>query len=306
MRILQPVPQIAVPLIAVGLLAGAPARAQDLPPAIAAFAAEVSAQCADMGGTPRVGPAFATAVDLDSDGRLDRVVDLAGVECENAWSAFCGSAGCPVSVWIDGPSGLERRWSDYAQGWTLDAAAGGMALVVTRHGSACPGAPSGADSCEERLVFDGPSAAARPVAEAPAAAAAPAAAQPPTAPGWTLRAAPGGESVAVSRGAGSIETLALFCLAGEPFLAATWAGQAPETAEIEFGLSSGPVAARARREEGAGGALIAPLRGQPLAGRLAGRDSAADLSVDGAAQGRVSLQGSTRAIRAALAGCGGV
>ncbi|PJN94632.1 hypothetical protein CNY89_13370, partial [Amaricoccus sp. HAR-UPW-R2A-40] len=50
------------------LLATAPAFADDLPPAIAAYGAEASAQCKEMGGVPKIGPAFATAVDLTGEG----------------------------------------------------------------------------------------------------------------------------------------------------------------------------------------------------------------------------------------------
>jgi hypothetical protein len=289
------------------LLACAPAFAQGLPPAIAAYGAEASAQCTEMGGTPRIGPAFATAIDLTGDGRRDHVVDLAGVECAKAWSAFCGSAGCPVSVWIETPEGSERRWSDHAQAWTIDGAGSQVAIVVTRAGSACPG--SGTETCTERLVFDGsapppvsPSASVGDLAPAPRpAGAAPAA---PAAPGWTLRAAQDGSPVAVSQGAGPVASLAVFCLSGEPFLAATWATQpAPETARLGFGFQGGDVTLPARREEGAGGALVIPLRGEALAGRLSGRDAATEFSVDGAAQGRLSLKGSTRAIRGALDAC---
>ena len=67
----------------------APPRAAD---AIRAFAAEQSPLCTELGGAPPIGPAFATAVDLNGDARLDYVVDLAGIECRGAWSAFCGSA----------------------------------------------------------------------------------------------------------------------------------------------------------------------------------------------------------------------
>ena len=89
-----------------------------MPAPIAAFAAARSAECASIGGTPRVGPAFATPVDLNDDGAPDYIVDLAGIECANAWSAFCGSAGCPVSVWIAGPGGASAGMVDYAQGWS--------------------------------------------------------------------------------------------------------------------------------------------------------------------------------------------
>jgi hypothetical protein len=107
------------------------AVAQSLPLELDAMAAEQSAECVGLGGTPRVGPAFATPVDLTGDGTPDYIVDLAGIECANAWSAFCGSAGCPVSIWIARPEGLVREWSDYAQAWRVDPLGDEMA----QHGS---------------------------------------------------------------------------------------------------------------------------------------------------------------------------
>jgi len=307
------------------LAGGAPAAAQaGLPPELAAFAAERSAECAALGGAPRVGPAFATAVDLTGDGALDYIVDLAGIECANAWSAFCGSAGCPVSVWIAGPGGHGREWADYAQAWSIDGAGDAVAVVVERHGSACPDAASGAETCRERLTFAGaagPAAPAAPAAAdagspdaeatppagtaAAASAAAPAAAlEAPGVEGWTLREAPGGSPVAVSDGPGGLASIAVFCLGGQPFLAAV-PREPAEGAEVELGFafSRESVSAAARREESAGGALVVDLAGSPLAGLLSGRDTSARVSLAGAEQGTLSLRGSTRAIRAALSGC---
>ena len=267
------------------------AWSEELPAAIAAFAAEQSKVCTELGGTPRVGPAFATAVDLNGDEAPDYIVDLAGIECANAWSAFCGSAGCPVSVWITGSAGPVREWDDYAQGWRLDGLAGDTAVVVDRHGAACPGAASGAEICSERLTFDAPAAPAEtgaPTAEAtPEAAAAdiaelaPAPRAAPTealeatgVEGWSLRAVPDGTPVAVTDGPGAVATMAVFCLGGQPWLAARL-GETPaaETAELAFAFSGQTVSSAARREDSAGGALIVELADRPLAGLLSGRDS---------------------------------
>ena len=78
---------------------------------------------------------------------------------------------------------------------------------------------------------------------------------------------------------------------------------APEELRIDFGFAQGTIGGPARREASAGGAYVVGLAGQPLAGLLAGRDARAAVSVDGAAQGNLSLSGSSRAIRGALASC---
>lgn len=130
-----------------------------------------------------------------------------------------------------------------------------------------------------------------------------AAAQTP-AGGWTLRAAPGGDPVAVSTGPGAIRDVMLFCLSGAPFLALrlTEPGGGPAI-ETGFTFSDGTVSAPAGREDGLDGAYVIDLAAHPLAPRLAGRDSRVDVSLDGEAQGTLSLSGSTVAIRGALAAC---
>lgn len=299
------------------VLAGAAAaQTAALPAPIAAFAAERSAECASMGGTPRVGPAFATPVDLTGDGTPDYVVDLAGLECANAWSAFCGSAGCPVSVWIAGAEGLRQEWAGYAQAWSVDAAGSEVGLLIEGHGGNCPGSTSGAETCRERKVFSAPPVAAAPAAPAadegaspgalaaPSPAASAAALAAPVAEGWSLRRSEDGAEVAVSAGPGAFSTIAIFCLSGQPWLAASLdTPVSADTAQIEFVFSGGSASSTARREDGAGGALVIELADRPLVGLLSGRDSSARLSLDGAEQGVLSLRGSTKAIRAALAAC---
>ncbi|MBP7242910.1 hypothetical protein [Amaricoccus sp.] len=289
------------------------AQTAALPGPIAAFAAERSAECTELGGTPRVGPAFATPVDLTGDGTPDYVVDLAGMECANAWSAFCGSAGCPVSVWLAGPEGLRQEWSDYAQGWSIVAVGAEAGLTVERHGAACPGAASGAETCSERLSFAGAPAAPAPTPQAPAeATAADAVASPvaeaaamgaPAAEGWTVRQMADGSQVAVAAAPGAFSTIAVFCLSGQPWLAASLDEPiAAETAQVEFTASGATISSPARREAGAGGALVIELAERPLLDLLLER-SRTDVRLDGVAQGTLSLRGSTRAIRAALAPC---
>ena len=131
----------------------------------------------------------------------------------------------------------------------------------------------------------------------------PAAGQEP-AGGWSLRAAEGADPVAVSTGPGVIRDVMLFCLSGAPFLALRLADPS-ETASIEvgFAFSDGAITAPAGREDGLDGAYVIDLAAHPVAPRLAGRDSRVDISLDGAAQGALSLSSSSRAIPGALAGC---
>ncbi len=291
--------------------------AQDLPATIAAYAAELSGACVAAEGTPTVGPAFATAVDLNGDGALDYIVDLAGIECANAWSTFCGDDGCPLSVWLATPTGFLRDWEGMVQGWAFDPLGEEVAVAVTMDAASCPDATGAA--CVRRLVFDevvepapaevtdvSPEAGAEPANAPPAdPSSTEAALQPTGIEGWTLRQTSDGETVAVSDGPGAIGTLAVFCLSGRPWLAVRLADPAAagETAQLEFGFSGRDVSTAAKREDGAGGALIVELSGSPLPALLSGRDISARISIDGAEQGTLSLRGSTRAIRSTLSAC---
>lgn len=286
------------------------ALAATLPPAIEAFAAEQSGQCVRNGGTPRLGPAFATPVDLNADGALDYVVDLAGLECMNAWSTFCGPSGCPVQVWIGNGSAHEPAWSGLARGWTVDGTETGIGLLVQQSVEDCstPLDPDGA--CVQRLSFDAPPSG-RAEQGGPDAANATGAAPPPEAAllapdpeRWTVREVEGSGAIAIGAGPGAIYSLAVFCLGGEPWLAARLREPLAEsTAEIVFAFGERRVASAASREESIDGALVVQLADQPLAGLLAGSDVSAEVSLQGREQGTLSLRGSSRAIRESLRAC---
>ncbi len=122
--------------------------------------------------------------------------------------------------------------------------------------------------------------------------------------GWTLRALPDGNPVAVAPGPGSVAEVAAFCLSGAPWLMLRMR-ESPDAAiaSVVFGFAGGDLAAEARREEGAGDAYVIELVDAPLAARLAGRDTAVALRVGEAEAGALSLRGSTVALRGALAAC---
>ncbi len=295
-------------LIVAGL--SGPVTAAGLPAPLEVYAAQQTTLCTEQGGIARVGPAFATPVDLNSDGLTDYIVDLAGIECANAWSAFCSEDGCPLSVWITGATGPVREWDGQASGWRIEDTDETVQVAVEQTGEGCDPDP-GREVCTQRLSFKAPvmpllDPVSAPKADDPAAATL-AEALPLSAPdetGWTLRAVPGGTPVAVSAAPGSFESLAAFCLGGEPFLAATLdMPLLSDTAEIGFAFSSTTVTAAAQREDGAGGAFVIPLRASPLMDMLAGRDNNVDLSLVGTSEGQMSLRGSTRAIRSALKSC---
>lgn len=301
---------------------GQAVAAAEPPPELVEYTEEQAALCRDVGGEPHILASYQTVHDLNGDGRDDFLTNLAGLECENAWSAFCGSAGCEVSAWLSEPSGGYHRF-DFGnlQGIRIEDAAPLPRLVAGYHGAFCDDpARSGAESCSRTWTFSSNDPAVPPVdpGEPQAADAAPAgepaiaAAEAPApgprvqaiAPGWTLRNVPGSSPVALGGGTGSLAFLAAFCLGGKPFLAVTFheRPQADEVA-LRFAFSQGAIDAKAQFEDGAGGAYVVPLADGDLAARLGGRDSTVPIDVNGAPQGALSLSGSTRSLRGALEAC---
>ena len=130
------------------------------------------------------------------------------------------------------------------------------------------------------------------------------AAQEPAVGGWTLRAVPDASPAALSDGPGVVRNFLVFCLSGEPFLAIVFKeARIDEEVRVDFSFASETAGGAARREPTAGGAYVIGLRDRPLAGLLAGRDTSAGVAIDGADQGRLSLSGSSKAIRGALETC---
>jgi hypothetical protein len=304
------------PLAAAVLLLALPAASE--PPAALFEATEAAAtHCIAAGGEPAILDGYRVTRDLNGDGRDDFLTDLARLECRGAWSAFCGSSGCPVTAWLSEPGGGHSRFElGRLLGFELRDGEPLPALVARYAAPLCGGETI--EECTRTWAFasnspETPPIDPRPKAEEPAEPEPEPEAVEPAAPafpapdaGWSLRRVPGSSPVALGAGIGNIASLAAFCLGGEPFLAVTF-HQRPEDEDtvLGFAFSEGAVEVSAGFEETAGGAFVVALADGPLATRLAGRDSEVEVSVDGAAQGTLSLDGSTRAIRGALEACGG-
>ncbi|MFO1207982.1 MAG: hypothetical protein U1E40_02025 [Amaricoccus sp.] len=297
---------MASPLLplAMALAALAPAEAfagAEPPPALIEATEVATALCRNLGGNPVILDGYRTVKDLNGDGRPDFVTDLANLQCGGAWGAFCGPSGCPVSAWLSEPDGGYVRFDfGHIRGFSIKDEPEGVPAVVARYDVTACG--EGHDQgCTRTWRFTS-NAPQEPPVDAPVAAAATDA--PALAPGWTLRKVPGASPVALGAGIGNVSSLAAFCLAGQPFLAVTFRDR-PKADEVKLGFafSQGPLDARAGFEQTAGGAYVVALAETPLADRLGGRDAEVALSVDGAGQGTLSLEGSTKALRGALADC---
>jgi hypothetical protein len=298
-------------LAAVFLAAGAPVLAEP-PPELIEATEEAAGLCTAAGGEPAILDGYEQSLDLNGDGVEDFVTDLARLECGGAWSAFCGSSGCPVTVWLSTAGGGHGRFElGRLEGFEIRPG-DPLPEFVAHYATLFCGEAAEA-GCSRTWVFETnapdmpPTDGARAAEATPAPE--PAAAEPaaePVAAGWSLRHVPGSSPVALGGGVGEIASLAGFCLAGQPFLAVTLR-EPPEAERIRlaFDFSQGELAAEATYEATAGGAFVVALAETALAARLGGRDSEVAVSVDGAPQGILSLSGSTRALRGALSDCHG-
>ena len=271
---------------------------------------------------PAILDGYRVTRDLNGDGVDDFLTDLARLECGGAWSAFCGSSGCPVTAWLSEPGGGHAR---FELGRLLGLRAPRRRAAPRRSSPATPrpSAPAtDVEDCTRTWTFASNSPETPPIdpppeprAAEPAAAPEPTPAEPRRRPplrrsgGRRLDAAPGaGVEPGGARhgGVGNIASLAAFCLSGEPFLAVTF-HERPEAegAALGFAFSDGAVRRppATRRPRAAPSSSRWRTARSPRGWRAAtARSRSASTAPP---EGTLSLAGSTRAIRGALEGCGG-
>ncbi len=301
------------------LLPGA-ALAQ-LPPTVQQSAREAQADCRGAGGRPSLTPDFQATHDFNGDGQPDYVHDYNGLDCQGAPSFFCGSAGCPVVVFLS--PAYRAQPLGHVQAWRVEAGGALPAMVLSLHGSSC--GRVGSDTCERRIGWNGRELAAlgagRPPA-APAPQAGPAAPPPgpsggtkgaePSvarpAPGaappgaWEVRSGADGRAVAVAAGPGVVRAVTVLCHEGVPVVALALRAR-PPAGPVTFGLAGRSGQAQVPITPGGGDVWYGDLRNSALPRLMTGRETAMEVLMNGGMQGRLSLQGSTRAIREALAPC---
>ncbi|HEV7268097.1 MAG TPA: hypothetical protein VGN83_24800 [Falsiroseomonas sp.] len=304
-----------VALVAALLLPGLSAQAQQ-PQAVAGATAEAMAECRSAGGNPSLRAGFETVADLNGDGVPDHLLDYTHLNCEGAASYFCGSAGCPLVAFLSGPRGHAASRLGHVRAWSLDLAGALPVLVLQLHGGSCGRA--GFEGCEVRTAWNGrelarvgtaPPAVAAPSVALPAPAApsagekgpAPAADAMPSA-AWQVRRGGDGRPIAVAAGPGVVQAVTVFCHQRVPVMALALRAR-PPAGPVTLGLAGRARRAAAPLRPGGGNSWLADLRGTALPHLLAGSDASVLLTINGGIQGRLSLQGSTRAVREALAGC---
>ena len=117
---------------------------------------ELKAECRAGGGKFVPDRAdFAVETEVTGDGKPDWVVEYSAAHCSNqGYSAWCGTAGCMITILGSGRGGLTEIFSNNVRGWEavkLDGGRTGLGLSV--HGTVCGSV--GADMCLEVLRWDG-------------------------------------------------------------------------------------------------------------------------------------------------------
>lgn len=298
-------------LAGLALLSAAPAAAE--PAAVAQATRSAMQDCRGAGGTPALKPGHQTTADLNGDGIEDYLLDYQHLECANAWSFFCGSAGCPLVAFLSGPSGHRAQPFGHVRGWSLIPGTP-PAIEVALHGAMCRRGGIGVEGCTRRFAWNGRELAAlgapaQPQAPSQAAPAPAATARPPAPPSpgdWSLRPVAGRTPVATVAGPGVIHSVSLLCFNNVPVVALALRGRPSVTrATVTFLFPSlGRIDHPIGQQPGGGqNVWYADLRRSRLPQLLAGRDSEATVAINGVRMGTLSLRGSTASIRGALAGC---
>jgi hypothetical protein len=217
-------------------------------------------------------------------------------------------------VFLSGPGGHRRAWREAVHGWQLLPPGGPASFEAAWLPSHCGQRPRTRDGCSARYAIAGQSvtevragAAQRPppaeAARQGGRAAAPGGAAPAGA--WQLRPIQGRGDAAMAEGPGVVAGLALFCHGPVPMAAFTLRAQPPPgRTVVSFAFPAGRIDAPIAAMQGSPrNVWYADLRASRLPRLLAGNDASVPLLINGGQQGRLSLAGSTAAIRAALSPC---
>ena len=123
-------------LVALSAFVADSKAADRLPAPVAKALQEIAAVCSEVGGQPQMKNALQRA-DLNGDGTLDYVIDVAGVNCEGAASIY-GDREKGVTVFTaDANGGVTAAFDDQVYGVRLEHAKSATKLWLTVSGESC-------------------------------------------------------------------------------------------------------------------------------------------------------------------------
>lgn len=127
-------------------------QAPSIESATAAYKAELSKACAEVGTTLDIRPGFVRQLDLNGDAIPDAILSTKHGSCATAPSMFAGSAGEAARWVVSRPGGFETLDFTYHK-VEIDEAARPPRITVFLHGTAC--GKIGAERCRHVLRFNG-------------------------------------------------------------------------------------------------------------------------------------------------------
>jgi hypothetical protein len=108
---------------------------------------DASVICKKMGGEFHASERAITQVELTGDDLLETVVDARHYSCSSLRSAYCGSAGCQLTVIVG-----DQPFQLHAQDWKVVQWDETPVLLFQVHGMSCGG--TNLNKCVSALVWD--------------------------------------------------------------------------------------------------------------------------------------------------------
>lgn len=265
--------------------ATAPAQ-QRYPAPVEAKIGEQRAACVSAGGKLTIGKDAVGSAELDGDGKPDYLLNHYAFECSRGTNGYCGSRGCWNDVFLSSQG--YREVDSFQGGVTIDRSHAPAWLRISDRSGSATRRWNGS-----RFAAPGSS----PAAEAPRAA------QPAPVSAWTVETE-GQVTFARSPRAGEAGAITVRC--------APWSKRGYRvTFQLPARRGAGPVPFilfGANRIDlqltRADGLWVVDPENDDLLNLLSGAETGLAMNLDGRGIGAVSLAGSTRAIRSALATCG--
>jgi hypothetical protein len=148
---------LRAPLLSITIAAsllGEQALAGDLPSEVQGVLAGYRQDCKEV-GSELSDPAGAVArQDLDGDGRPDLLVDMTKARCDGVYTPFCGTAGCPLLIFVQRTGGkLFLIFDGPVQSYRVSGGAGRKTMLFRLHGGFC--GRGGTDVCTRRVTISG-------------------------------------------------------------------------------------------------------------------------------------------------------
>lgn len=149
-------------LLIAACLGGTQAAAGDLPAEVENVLAGYRQDCREVGSELSDPTGAVTRRDPDGDGRPDLLLDMRKARCDGVYTPFCGSAGCPLLIFVQDAGGkLSLIFDGLVRSYRISGSGWRKRMLFRLHGGFC--GRGGTDPCSRRVRISGrPFSFARP------------------------------------------------------------------------------------------------------------------------------------------------